>query len=231
MQRTAETTTETETDGVVERDRERLSQCRADQAAPQRSGHHRQVVVLDQHHVPQPGAMIGAAARTHRSLLERAPAGRGLTRIEDACAGSCSGGIDEATRERSDAGETLQEVQSHALSREYRTGGTVHPHDRFSRAYAFAVAGDHLDLAARLQPQEHGSGERSARDHAIRLRYDRGMTAGARRDGPARRPVTGTTVFLEREIDEVQCGFVDCQLLRQSRRHRPGARHVPSTRV
>ena len=60
---------------------------RVRQRAPRRLGHparQRGVVLLDEDRVVEPAAVVHAAARQHRLLLERAQARGGLARVEDA---------------------------------------------------------------------------------------------------------------------------------------------------
>ena len=83
-----------------------------------------EVVVLDQHGVGEPQAVVGAAAGADGGLLEEAEAGEGLARIEDADPGvGLVGRLDEAGREGGDAGEVAEEVQRSALGGEDRAQG------------------------------------------------------------------------------------------------------------
>ena len=89
--------------------------------APDREDHvavdGREVVVLDQHRAGEVGAVVHAAAAAHGVLLEAAPAGKRLARVDDrrACAAHRR---DEAVRERRDAGEVLHEIQRGAFGGE-----------------------------------------------------------------------------------------------------------------
>jgi len=58
-------------------------------------GESREVIVLDEYHVPETDAMVLSATAGDGVLLEKAPAGCGLPGIEDACAGTVYG-FDEA---------------------------------------------------------------------------------------------------------------------------------------
>ena len=67
----------------------------------------RDMVVLDQHGVVQPEAMIEAAAAAHRIFLQRAQAGRGLAGAADAHVGA-GDAAHEFMRGRRDAGQMAE---------------------------------------------------------------------------------------------------------------------------
>ena len=70
----------------------------------------------------RPKRWFVAAARDDRGFFQRAQAGRGLARVEDARAGAADG-IDKAPGERGDAGEALEEIQRDAFRGEDRADG------------------------------------------------------------------------------------------------------------
>ena len=76
------------------------------------------VVVLDQHRVEQPDAMIGRAAGAHGVFLEHAQRRRRLARVEDRDA--AAGRVDELPRARRDARQPLQKIERRALGDEQR---------------------------------------------------------------------------------------------------------------
>ena len=78
-----------------------------------------EVVVLDQHAGREIHAVVRAAAGAHGVLLERAPAGRRLPRVEDLRLRALHR-VDVARRERRDARQALHEVQRDALGRQQR---------------------------------------------------------------------------------------------------------------
>src|SRR5436309_967488 len=77
-----------------------------------------EVVVLDEHAVGKAAAMVDAAARAHRGLLEGAQAGGGLARVADARL--AVRGPHVAPGEAGDARQVAQEVERRALAGEDR---------------------------------------------------------------------------------------------------------------
>src|SRR5690606_19482855 len=114
-------------------------------------------------------------------------------------------------------GEALQEVERHALAGEERACRSAHAHHGLAWTNTVAIGGDDVDLAARLEAEEYGGGQGRARDDTVGLGDDGGVGASARRDSPARGPVTRAAILLEREINEVQCGVIDGETGWQSR--------------
>ena len=65
-----------------------------------------------------PTRWLRAAAGAHRILLQRAQRRRGLARVEDR--DLPAGRVDEAPRQRRDAGQPLQEIERGSFGRQHR---------------------------------------------------------------------------------------------------------------
>src|SRR5690606_28025052 len=87
-----------------------------------------EVVLLEQHLVEEPGAVVRTAADGDRVLLEVAQTRRRLAGVEDRRP-AAGDGVDEAPGHRRDAGQALQEVQRDALAGEDRRGIAVDRRD------------------------------------------------------------------------------------------------------
>src|SRR6267142_1663698 len=99
----------------------------------------RDVIVLDQDAVEEPESVIAPAPAAYRVLLERAPAGGGLARVDDLGARAAHRQA-EAPRVRRDARESLHEVQRRALRFEDADRGSAHVRERRARGSRVAVA-------------------------------------------------------------------------------------------
>ena len=98
----------------------------------------RDVVVLDQHAVVEPEAVVARAAGRDRVLLKHAQARRSLARVNDLRVRALDG-LDEAARERRDAGEALHQVQGEAFAREQHVGEAGRARDDLARLDLVAV--------------------------------------------------------------------------------------------
>ena len=79
------------------------------------------MIVLDQHRVIQPEAVIEAAAAAHGIFLQDAQTGQGLAGADDARLGALHR-LHQRRRRRGDAGQMAQEIQRHPLGRENGAG-------------------------------------------------------------------------------------------------------------
>ena len=92
---------------------------RARSSAGAHAAGQRDVVVLDQHRVVEPEAVIGAAAEPHRVLFEGAQSRRGLAGADDPrlVAGDR---VDQRARRGGDAGHAAEQVERGALGGQHR---------------------------------------------------------------------------------------------------------------
>src|SRR5581483_10346287 len=123
-----------------------------------------EVVVLYEDHVRQRTAVVGAAARAHGGLLERAQAGCGLARVPDAR--STGSAVDEVSSQRGNTGEVAQEVERGALPREDRAQRPFDTTDRRLRLDHVAVTSIPRDVDRIVELRERLGRARDASDHS-----------------------------------------------------------------
>ena len=87
------------------------------------------MIVLDQHAVVEPHAMVLRAAHPRRIFFEHAQAGNGLARVEQDRAGA-GDRVDIVAGERGDSRQMLERVQRRPLGGEHGAGVAVEPHQR-----------------------------------------------------------------------------------------------------
>ena len=155
------------------------------------------MIVLDQHRAGEIGAVVHAAAAAHGVLLEEAPSRQRLASVDDD--GPCpSHGLDEAVRERRDAGEVLHEVQRGALGGEQAARVAGEKEDGLVALCRHAVLGVDADLDALVEEAERGERERHPGNHAGLARDEPGAGAPRGEHGGERRDVLERGVFVER---------------------------------
>ena len=107
-----------------------------------------EVVVLDQHGLVEPAAMVPAAAATHGVFFQPPPAGRGLAGVVDAGVG-VGHQIDVLAGQRGDARQTPEQVQQNPF------GGEQSARGAFDRADAKALL-DRLAVLRFRRPSQPG---------------------------------------------------------------------------
>src|SRR5436190_210939 len=118
------------------------------------------VIVLDEHHVEEPEAMVLAAAAFDGVFLESTPTGSGFAGIENFCARAAHR-IHELARERGDSGEALNEIQGDAFGSENGTRVTLDG----EQVGAFRDGVPVARMACHFVFAERGFSERDAREH------------------------------------------------------------------
>ncbi len=99
------------------------------------------MIVLDQHGVIQPEAVIGAAACTHRIFLQCAHAGNGFTGTADARLVPLNCG-NHAGRGRGNAGQMPEKIQRRAFRRQRRAGRALYDGNHITGGKRIAVAAE-----------------------------------------------------------------------------------------
>ena len=164
------------------------------------------MVVLDQHRIPQPHAVIGRAAHPRRVFFKHAQAGDGLAGVEQG--GLAVHGIDIGARHCRDAREVLHGVERAALDGEQSTGVAGDPHQRGARCDALAVLHEHFDRTRRIEMTEErggqwqtGGGDRlAAVHHPGKARIGRDDALGGDVVAAAREAFA--EIFSERSVDK-----------------------------
>ena len=113
-----------------------------------------EVVVFHHDHVVEPEAVVHAAAREDGGLFQRAQAGRGFARVEDARP-RAGDGLDKTPRERGGAGKALDEIQRDPLGGEDRAHGAADFEDGVAFRQSRAVLAHHAHFELRIDPPEN----------------------------------------------------------------------------
>ena len=156
---------------------------------------HRDVVVLDQHRVIEPEAVIEAAAAAHGVFLQRPQPGRGLARADDARLGM-GDAPHEFGRAGGDAGEVAEEIQRGTLCGQDGAGVAGNRHQAGPGLDRHAVAAVRLDLDLGRQPAECHLHQRQAGDHTRLARNDGGAAPRVLRHRRGRSDITGASKVL-----------------------------------
>src|SRR6516225_7879548 len=80
------------------------------------------MVIFDQDHVKKAHSMVSSTPAGNRVFLQPAPSWRGFAGIQNAGMGSFDG-LDKLGRERGDAGQALEKVQSDTLRTQQGSSG------------------------------------------------------------------------------------------------------------
>ena len=131
-------------------------------------------------------------------------AGRGLPRVEDR--DPAAGCVDEASSERGDARQTLQEVERDPLGGEQRARGPSHLADDGPRLARRALVGARRQHGRRIDELEDCGGDLHSSDDERGFGEQHAVPARARRHGGVRRDVARPDVFGQRAADEIAIG-------------------------
>ena len=162
-----------------------------------------EMVVLHHHHVEKPEAVVRAAAREHGGLFQRAQAGRGLARVEDARAVRLYG-IHKFARERGDAAELLDEVQRRALGGEDAADRAGDFDRGVAGLQCVAVPADAPHVEGRIHQCERPHRAIHACEDARFLRKDPRLSAAHGVHEIFARQISAADVLRERERDRVR---------------------------
>ena len=99
------------------------------------------MIVLDQHHVEKPDAIVGATAASHRVFFQPPQTGCRLARVENLRV-SALDGIHELRRQRGNSRKALDEIQRHPLGAEEGAGRAAKLHQRAARSDMLSVGND-----------------------------------------------------------------------------------------
>ena len=182
------------------------------------------VVVLNQHGIEEPDAMIGRASHCHGVFFERAQRWRRLSGVEhgDASAGR----VHERTGARRDAGETLQKIERGALPHQESARAAAHLGDLFASGTAIAIVLADRDLHLRIELAQRLERHIQSGDDAIGLGKEHAARPIRQRNCRVRRDIARPDVFIERAPHDVAV------LARmQYDRRRSGAHAVPGQPV
>ena len=116
--------------------------------------------------------MVAAAAAAHGVLLEVAPSGRRLARVDDLHLEPLHR-LDIARRQRRDAGEPLHEVERHAFGAQQAARGAAQEEHRVAALYRGAILMVDPNLDRRLEQAEGRERERHAGEPAGAARDER----------------------------------------------------------
>ena len=158
-----------------------------------------EVVVLDEHEIVKPEAVIAPAAAGHGVFLEASPAGSGLPRVEDLCLGAAHG-VGELRRERGDTGEALDKIQRHALRRKDGPGRAGNQQKPGPGAHALSVPHGFFDANRRGELTKRRFRETESRNDERFPRPQHGAGAGNSRNGRPGRRVASAEVFNQRRF-------------------------------
>lgn len=157
----------------------------------------REMVVLDEHHVPKAEAMVLRAAATDRVLFQFTPARSRLACVENRRAGA-GNRFNKPQRDSRNAGEALHKIQRDAFGSEQRASGAFHLHQRRARSNACAVSRDRRDASGcRKRLERDGRKLHSAHDEFLSRHH------GCARDSVLRhrrqcRHITTADIFSQR---------------------------------
>ena len=140
------------------------------------------MIVLDQHRVIQPEAVIETAATAHRIFLQDSQTGQGLAGADDTGPGAFDG-IHQGCGRRRHAGQMAREIQRHPLGGEDGAGGAGNRGQHIARLPRRAAIGDGggegqgwLDQLERdLSGNQAGDAARFARHQFCRGGFIRGQ--------------------------------------------------------
>ena len=148
----------------------------------------RDVVIFYQHAVVESEAVIAPAAGLHRVLLQHTQARRRLARIHDLRARAFDR-FDKLARQRGDAGETLQEIQSRALAAQEHVREAARAGDDLTGFDLVAVGDEGFELLLRVERREDRfGGFESGDDHRF-FRYEASARLRVAGHGRLRRDV------------------------------------------
>ena len=111
------------------------------------------MIFLDQDGFAEVLAVVLAAAHADRIFFEGAQAGRRLSRIQNLRSGAFDG-AHKSARQRGDAAEALQQIQSHALAGQQGARGGAYACGNLSRRKFLAVVEDDFRFGVEVQKTE-----------------------------------------------------------------------------
>ena len=117
------------------------------------------MVILDQQHIEQPGAVILPATHAHSVFIQVAQAGSSLARVEDNGVGIAYC-IHKAAGEGGDAAEALEEVEGHALAGQQATAIAAHLHQNLPLLHHLTILGRAAESQGRVYQVEDDIGHR-----------------------------------------------------------------------
>ena len=129
------------------------------------------MVVLDEHGVIEPEAMIDPAAGPYRVFLEGAQPRRRLARLGNLRRRALDCG-DEGRRQRGNAAQAAEKIERRALAGEQSARGPLHYGDGRAGSNLAAVLNHARELDLWIEHPERGLGEIETRDHARLARHD-----------------------------------------------------------
>ncbi len=159
------------------------------------------VIVLDQHGIEQPDAMIGRAAGTNGVFLQGPQRRRGLARVEDDDA--TTGRVDKRSSASRDAGQTLQEIERGALAREQRGRRPDDSSDHIAWHAPIPVMSGEGHLHVVLELTKGVDGDVQAGDDAVAFHKEDAAGALTRPHGRGGGDIAGADVLVERPPDDV----------------------------
>ena len=162
----------------------------------------RDMVILDQHAIIQPGAMVAPAAHAHRVLLQRAQPRRRLARIHD-LRPCIPHRRDTARRQRGDAGEPPQEVERGPLGRQQRARLARDLRQRRASLHRVAIRHERLERALGSSCGEDARAIGSPATTPASRATIRAVALHPRRDRRLGRHVAAPDVLGQRAADQV----------------------------
>ena len=112
------------------------------------------VVVLEQYHVEQTYAMVGATAYLHGLLLKHTQSGSGLAGVEHACAGALKP-LHITVGHGCNAAHSLHDIEHQALSLQQRAHLSRDNHSYVAGLHLASVAHEHLYLHRGIEAGKH----------------------------------------------------------------------------
>ena len=137
------------------------------------------VVLLHEHAVEEPEAVVHRSAGEDRVLLEHAQPGRGLPGVEDVDAGPFDR-LHEGAGHGGDPGEVLEEIERHALGGENGARGSLERGERRVERDRASIGARPRDLHLRIQLAEGQHGDAAPGEDPLAPRLDVGPGAGRR---------------------------------------------------
>jgi hypothetical protein len=159
------------------------------------------MVILDQHHVVEPKAVIDASSKSDRELVEDAQSGRGLSRIGDAGAGPLDG-IDILPGQGRDAAHALQNIERRPLGLQDPREGAFDCGDKRPRLHGRPVPAQRLHEEIGIDKVKRQRGDIETRDDAPLLRRNAAPAALIGRHDRVGGDVAHPEVFHNRFLEQ-----------------------------